>query len=482
MNIWDILGTPMTGDIREIKRAYARQSKTVHPEDDPQGFQRLRDAYETALRYAQFSSAAHAAPDVADETADSETTAFAPQIITVAPKDEKIVRDEIDFDKILEEQVYKNSQEAIDLLKALCSPPSINLNSIKAWEEYFAAPAFIAACRSEEFLCEFKEILQTYGHKLTEKTCSGIEKLFNRHRISSTADPESFAAVLVQIRKHRRISHASEFPHIRRRNTTLSIVAVISALVFFLLVLPVILNGGGSQTYDEPLKPYDPYSFSSFDMLTFNNPYEHPLVEATTYTVQKVSAETETLRLVLPKVGGLSDPAIQIHVNEAINHAMLTACSLARPTENDTSPLLSTRFKVVYRTEMFLSIIFEGTFDQKDSNWNVIGTVNIDMTSGQVVRLSDRYNIDTDFTDAFFVDHSFDYLQSLFFRWLCEDNPYPGEWAKLVETADYESDRSLKIFSYYTKDKVGISIYDAGVLLQQEQFEVDIKALEPFEK
>ncbi|UUZ52612.1 hypothetical protein LP419_25135 [Massilia sp. H-1] len=44
MNIWTILGIRATANERDIKRAYAQQLKTTRPEDDPQGFQDLRDA------------------------------------------------------------------------------------------------------------------------------------------------------------------------------------------------------------------------------------------------------------------------------------------------------------------------------------------------------------------------------------------------------------------------------------------------------
>ncbi len=52
-SIWSTLGVEPTNDEREVRRAYARRLKEVHPEDDPDGFQALREAYDRALDMAR---------------------------------------------------------------------------------------------------------------------------------------------------------------------------------------------------------------------------------------------------------------------------------------------------------------------------------------------------------------------------------------------------------------------------------------------
>lgn len=52
MNFWQILGIEPTGDKSAIKRAYAKLLKVHHPEDDPQGYQKLREAFDRAMKAA----------------------------------------------------------------------------------------------------------------------------------------------------------------------------------------------------------------------------------------------------------------------------------------------------------------------------------------------------------------------------------------------------------------------------------------------
>ncbi|GKX68556.1 hypothetical protein rsdtw13_38140 [Clostridium sp. TW13] len=53
MDPWEMLGIEPTGEASIIKKAYAKKLKIYHPEDDPEGFQRLRESYDRALKLAK---------------------------------------------------------------------------------------------------------------------------------------------------------------------------------------------------------------------------------------------------------------------------------------------------------------------------------------------------------------------------------------------------------------------------------------------
>lgn len=49
MDIWEILGISPVKDKRLIKKAYAARSREIHPEEQPEEFMRLYEAYRMAL-------------------------------------------------------------------------------------------------------------------------------------------------------------------------------------------------------------------------------------------------------------------------------------------------------------------------------------------------------------------------------------------------------------------------------------------------
>lgn len=79
MNCWQILDIAPTDNQRDIKRAYAKKLKQTHPEDDPEGFQILQEAFETAQYLVReqlveiFEEDERAAPDVIASDQDLET-------------------------------------------------------------------------------------------------------------------------------------------------------------------------------------------------------------------------------------------------------------------------------------------------------------------------------------------------------------------------------------------------------------------------
>ncbi|WP_297427752.1 J domain-containing protein [Clostridium sp.] len=53
MNWWDILEIPYDSDIKTIKKAYSKLLKINNPEDNPKSYQRLREAYDAAIKYVK---------------------------------------------------------------------------------------------------------------------------------------------------------------------------------------------------------------------------------------------------------------------------------------------------------------------------------------------------------------------------------------------------------------------------------------------
>lgn len=94
---WSQLGLSGPSDLPEIRRAYAEKLKTTHPEDDPEGFQRLHSAYQLASRMARQQKRQGAAAPPKPQ-AERPAPPPPPEAPTPPPEEE-----DFDFDQLLQE-------------------------------------------------------------------------------------------------------------------------------------------------------------------------------------------------------------------------------------------------------------------------------------------------------------------------------------------------------------------------------------------
>ena len=72
MDCWEILHIAPTGDERAIRRAYAKLLKSTRPDDDAEGYQRLREAFDEALARAPYIDEEEDADDWSWDNADND--------------------------------------------------------------------------------------------------------------------------------------------------------------------------------------------------------------------------------------------------------------------------------------------------------------------------------------------------------------------------------------------------------------------------
>lgn len=86
MSIWNTLAIAPTSDVKAIKKAYAKVVKNHKPEQDPEGYQRVREAFDHALKWAKQNTS-----EIPEER--QETISIDPPVEPVELPPEPVVED-----------------------------------------------------------------------------------------------------------------------------------------------------------------------------------------------------------------------------------------------------------------------------------------------------------------------------------------------------------------------------------------------------
>lgn len=210
MNIWRVLGLEPTRDLGAIRRAYARAARQYHPEEQPEEFQRVHDAYQQALRYARSAPRTGASRPYSPEQEkdkgykglgnksvpkksaggaySSGSTGGArplPHLDTTGPRrpraEARIVplggKPSAPEPAWLREETAEGQAELFRRAPAMGAFREVwqsekKRSDKKAWREFFSSPAFLAVQREEGFaaaLCDFVEQEVKNGRQLPQK-------------------------------------------------------------------------------------------------------------------------------------------------------------------------------------------------------------------------------------------------------------------------------------------------------------------------
>ena len=208
-DFWEILEIEPTTDISVIKRAYAALAKKYHPEQYPEEFLNLRNAYEAAMDYAASGNGTFFARSEAQNAVISPQKTEKTNIEETHKTElkEEINEQEQEEEQELSENIYwdlskLNEQSEADCTEAFAQFSNLyqsgKRNDAKQWYIYFTSASFLEVWREESFTkMMWDAVLENMEKYPINKT---FAKCLNAVYGCFVYAPQSFAEV--QYNKH----------------------------------------------------------------------------------------------------------------------------------------------------------------------------------------------------------------------------------------------------------------------------------------
>lgn len=190
MNFWQILGISPTKDLKAIKTAYSSKSREVHPEEHPEEFKQLHDAYMSAVKYARHSS-------------NGNVRSFGSAVYEVEPKNNSVKVQE--FQKEISPEAENESVDFSEVNK--------KNNENDADDIDFQRAIFMADERHKNEVLEKTEIVineinQQYNHRMMLGSKASWLTLFRLDRVQELKNEKIFIDELcIFLKTHKNYSN-----------------------------------------------------------------------------------------------------------------------------------------------------------------------------------------------------------------------------------------------------------------------------------
>ena len=178
--MWNILGIEPTKDIREIKRAYARLAKQYNPEEHPEEFKRIFDAYKSASALARSVNERRSDPIVTITAAATE--AKEQQELLQHEQHEQSQQPEFNFTSV---DIFPDfeitpqlAQEKFLQNMALILSDKNKRDDISCWKWLLGKPTFLSVCDDKGFRKKAQKLLDK--ELLAPNVSSYIASRFSR--------------------------------------------------------------------------------------------------------------------------------------------------------------------------------------------------------------------------------------------------------------------------------------------------------------
>ena len=166
MNCWTILQIEPTKDLKKIKHAYAVLTKQYHPEDNPEKFEEIQEAYQRAVAYAKDNSLVSLNPNI--PLTDSQMDMFQTEETSSSPDDGDDGETDDYYENLFEshkEEMQDKIREQGMFFKHKISFLVLNseVGTLKAWRDVLRREEINLAVYDTSFICELTNYLKDYG-------------------------------------------------------------------------------------------------------------------------------------------------------------------------------------------------------------------------------------------------------------------------------------------------------------------------------